>query len=235
MTLDRLKDQNERYREHYDKLTEGRSEREAAELAVGGQFEEIGKLELTLLRKFGLANEHYVVDVGCGSGRLTRQLAQVHQGKYLGTDVVPELLEHARSLSANHDWGFRQVDDLTIPEADDSADFVCFFSVFTHLLHEQSFLYLREAARVLKPGGRIIFSFLEFAIPSHWAIFEGNLNVYETNHLNMFMDRQAIAAWAEHLDLCVEAILSGHEPQVEESVGKRNSLGQSVSVLAKNE
>ena len=67
------------------------------------------------------------------------------------------------------------------------------------------------------------------------AIFEGNLNAYETNHLNMFMDRQAIAAWAEHLDLCVEAILSGHEPQVEESVGKRNSLGQSVSVLAKNE
>jgi ubiquinone/menaquinone biosynthesis C-methylase UbiE len=63
-----------------------------------------------------------------------------------------------------------------IPEKDGEADFVCFFSVLTHLLHEQGFVYLQEAKRVLKPGGKIVFSFLEFAVPDHWAVFEGTVN-----------------------------------------------------------
>jgi SAM-dependent methyltransferase len=62
-----------------------------------------------------------------------------------------------------------------IPEADGVAEMVCFFSVFTHLVQEESFLYLQEAERVLKPGGRIIASYLDIADPSHWSIFEANV------------------------------------------------------------
>ena len=48
---------------------------EALRLAVGGEFEAVGKLEYYLLRSLGLNTRHLVVDVGCGSGRLARQLA----------------------------------------------------------------------------------------------------------------------------------------------------------------
>lgn len=228
-----LQEQNERYRRHFQSLaSDQREEKNAAELAVGGDFERIGKIEFEILRKFGLETHHSVVDIGCGSGRLASCLAETHAGPYLGTDIVPELLEHARNLVTKQDWRFEVVKGLTIPMEDSQAKFVCFFSVFTHLLHEQTFLYLKEAHRVLKTGGKIIFSFLEFRIPSHWTAFEGSLQVEDTPHLNMFMDRHAIRAWADHLDLKLEAILDGDKPQVE-AYKNRDSLGQSVAVLVK--
>ena len=35
---------------------------------------------------------------------------------------------------------------------------VCAFSVFTHIEHEDSYLYLEEALRIVRPGGRFVFS-----------------------------------------------------------------------------
>ena len=48
----------------------------------------------------------------------------------------------------------------------------------------------------------------------------------------MFMDRDAISAWAMHLDMKVEKILDGNKPQVANYKGL-DSLGQSVAVLVK--
>jgi len=129
------------------------------------------------------------------------------------------------------------MDLLEIPERDDAADMICFFSVFTHLLHEHSFTYLREAARVVRPGGRLVFSFLEYAL--HWPIFEQTVaDVDGALPLNVFLGRDAIAAWAHHLELDVISIegnttLPLHEPIVL-SDGTRASelaLGQSLAVL----
>ena len=69
-------------------------------------------------------------------------------------------------------WRFELVLEPKIPEVDECADMVCFISVFTHLMQEESFLYLREAQRVLKPGGRILASYLDINAPEHWKIFE---------------------------------------------------------------
>ena len=43
-----------------------------------------------------------------------------------------------------------------IPAPDGEADMVCFFSVLTHLLHEESYVYLQDARRVLKPTGKLV-------------------------------------------------------------------------------
>jgi ubiquinone/menaquinone biosynthesis C-methylase UbiE len=113
----------------------------------------------------GLQPDGYLFDVGCGPGRLAKPLSAYLNGRYLGIDIVPELVEHARATVDRPDWRFKVADGLTIPEKVGEANQVCFFSVLTHLLHEQSFRYLEEARRVLKPTGRIIFSFLEFGAP----------------------------------------------------------------------
>ena len=143
----------------------------AAKLAVGGEFDATGRVLRATLIHHGLRPEHYVIDVGCGSGRLAKPLSEYLTGKYIGIDVVPELLQYARNLVNRPEWRFELAQGLTIPEEDQKADFVCFFSVFTHLLHEESYVYLREAKRVLKPGGKIALSFLDFQLESHWKIF----------------------------------------------------------------
>ena len=59
---------------------------EAVRLAVGGEFEAVGKLEYYLLRSLGLTTGHLVVDAGCGSGRLAQQLAPDKGIRHIGTD-----------------------------------------------------------------------------------------------------------------------------------------------------
>ena len=210
--------------------------------AVGGDFVAIGKLEYYLLRSLGLGDGQLVVDVGCGCGRLGCQLAPFPGIRYIGSDVVPRLLAYAEQLCSRPDWSFVHVGGTTIACPDSSAQFVCFFSVFTHLLHEDSYRYFREARRCLKPGGKLVMSFLEFRAPTHWPFFaSSDDNPKPDRHLDQFIERDAIHAWAGHSDLDVVSIRSGdtlHIPIPEEIVfdsgtrmGSLATIGQSVAIL----
>jgi SAM-dependent methyltransferase len=217
----------------------------AMSLAVGGQFEAFGAIEVETLKHFGLAEDDYLVDVGCGSGRLSRPLADYLRGRYLGIDIVPELVDHARRITGRPDWRFETADGLSIPEADGVADMACFFSVFTHLLQEESYVYLRDAVRVLRPGGLVVFSFLEFSVDALWDVFEGMVSsVGRVDHpLNIFLGRDAVDAWAAHLGLEVVAVHRGDEPFITlpEALTLENgtrvegtiAFGQSVCALRK--
>lgn len=236
------------YRASYAAKTEGflaeHDIQEAMSLSVGGEFEAVGALEFCLLRSLGLAPEHTVIDVGCGSGRLAVQLRDYLTGIYIGMDVVPALYQHAQALCKRPDWRFYTAPGTTIPETDESADFVVFFSVFTHLLHEETYRYLADTVRVLKPGGRIVFSFLEFRIPSHWAVFDASVqDTRPEKVLNQFMDRDMIAGFAERLGLDVVDLHDGDKPHIPLDRAIRwddgrvmegaGNLGQSVCVLGK--
>ena len=216
-------------------------EDQALRRAIGGEFEAMGQIERDLLISQGLRPDGFVVDVGCGSGRLAHPLSAYLNGPYLGTDVEPNLLAYARDLVGRPDWRFELSNGFALPAEDATADIVCFFSVFTHLRHEESYRYLEEAKRILKPTGRIVFSFLEFAVPNHWAVFDNNLlTAGDYQHLNQFMSRDGIEAWAEHLELRVE-MWRGDQPHIPllkpvtleggEHYDSLGALGQSVAVM----
>jgi SAM-dependent methyltransferase len=232
------------YPEHLAALRARLGNDEAFQAAIGGDFVAVGKLEYHLLRSLGLADGHLVVDVGCGSGRLACQLAPFEGIRYLGTDVVGELLDYARKLTKRPDWDFVQTNGVSIPCGNNIADYAVFFSVFTHLLHEETFRYFLETARILKPGGFLVFSFLEFRISCHWATFIASVgDVNPGKHLNQFLDRDAIAAWAENSGFSEPQIFDGdrgHIPIPEEirwdngnRMGTLGNLGQSVAILRK--
>lgn len=217
----------------------------AMSIAVGGEFEAVGVLELGVLKHFGLKPDDYLVDVGCGSGRLTTQVSGYLTGKYLGIDIVPDLLKYARSIAKRDDWRFEEAQGLVIPERDNKVDMVCFFSVLTHLLHEQGYVYLQEAKRVLKPGGQIVFSFLDFTVDGHWPVFETTIKSIDTRDrsLNVFISKDATEVWAKHLEMDIVALEDADgkfiplsKPlQLESGVVMEGfgSLGQSVCVLRK--
>lgn len=208
---------------------------EAMERAVGGQFKTMGAVERQLLVQSGLKPGHAIIDVGCGSGRLAMALASylTAPDAYLGTDVVPELLAYARARCPAT-WRFELVEDLKIPAGDGCTDFVVFFSVFTHLLQHESYCYLSEARRVLRSGGRVVFSFLE--LPHNWKIFEETVKVAQAGkplqHLNEFMSRQTIKAFARRLDFDVVEIRHGGEPVIQMPYGPAR-FGQSFAVMQK--
>lgn len=97
--------------------------------------------------------EQRVLDFGCGWGRITQLLLPFFPvaGIY-GGDVMEEALQHCRRSGLRnefqrlHPWppsGF----------ADASFDFVVGYSVFSHLAEDNSFAWIREFSRILKPGG----------------------------------------------------------------------------------
>jgi ubiquinone/menaquinone biosynthesis C-methylase UbiE len=183
---------------------------EAIRLAVGGSWDAAAALEEGALRLAGVGPDADLVDVGCGAGRLAERLRHSHLGRYLGTDVVRELLEHAQGIAPA--WQFELVESCTIPWPDRSADAVCFFSVLTHLPHEASYAYLREAARVLKPAGRVVVSFLELAEPEHWPIFEQMVASLDIRgYHNQFIHREDLGRLAERAGLSVERLIGGSE------------------------
>jgi SAM-dependent methyltransferase len=219
------------YVSHVDNLKTLMPEGAAMEEAVGGDFAYMGAIQSGILRHYGLPSDGYLVDVGCGSGRLAKPVSEYLKGRYLGIDLVPDLVAHAKKLVGRPDWRFEVIEHIEIPEADGMADMVCFFSVLTHLLHEQGYWYLEEAKRVLKPGGRIVFSFLEFTEPAHWPVFVDTLQGTKGRQifpLNMFIDRDALPVWAQHLGLELIDIRSSSDV-----IAQGGNLGQALCVMQK--
>lgn len=208
------------YAAHTDRLiSEESNKSEAVERAIGSashdDFEVIGAMQRDLLVAYGLQQASSVVEVGCGSGRLAVQLVDWLQGPYLGTDVVPTLLDHAASIASAPNMRYEKVTGLSIPAPTASADIVCAFSVFTHLLHEESFAYMQDCVRVLRPGGVLVFSFLEYRVPSHWDVMAGNLRAVGRHEvLNQFLSLDAVEVWAQHLQCEVVDIFRGDEPYI---------------------
>jgi SAM-dependent methyltransferase len=214
--------------------------------SIGGNFYHFGIFQRELLLQQGLKENDTVLDIGCGSGRLANALKDMSGLTLIGIDVVDDLLDYAKELCQRDDWSFIKSTDFKIPMEDNSVDMVTCFSVFTHLLHEETYAYLAEVRRVLKPGGKIVFSFLDFSIAEHWSVFVSNLiQIEEHVHLNQFIDPQAIQIWCGHLDLTVEAIFSGNQPYIDlkapvkgengEVFEGKVSLGQSVCIAQKPE
>ena len=114
---------------------------------------------LEILYKNGLSMEKFdaVLDFGCGIGRVIRHFRNVHGPRYYGTDYNPKLIAWCRHnlkfarFSTNHLIGKLEFKDRQF-------DFIYALSVFTHLREEQQHFWIKELARILKPGGYLFLT-----------------------------------------------------------------------------
>ena len=204
---------------------------EAMSRAVGGDYESVGVLERAVLAHAGLRNGQRLIDLGCGSGRLAWALGQAVQIEYLGIDIVQALLDYATKRSPAQ-YRFVLNRTLSIPADDGWADMVSAFSVFTHLLHHETYLYLEDIFRVLRPGGRLVFSFLEFGWPLHWPEFLLTADAQRRKtlpHLNQYTERAVIDLWCEKLGYVRERYIDGTDAPW----GNAPPLWQSLAILRK--
>jgi ubiquinone/menaquinone biosynthesis C-methylase UbiE len=97
------------------------------------------------------------LDIGIGGGRTAALLAG-NAGCYLGIDYTPEMVEIAR---ANHpDLAFQLMDARNLQAIDERSQDVVVFSYngLDSVDPEGRLAVLREAYRVLAPGGAFVFS-----------------------------------------------------------------------------
>jgi ubiquinone/menaquinone biosynthesis C-methylase UbiE len=94
-----------------------------------------------------------VLEVGCGTGVLTRTLARWPDvGAVVGVDVAPSLLIKARDLATDlPNVTFQESDGRSLPFEDEIFDVVVFDSTLSHVPAPEG--ALAEAFRVLRPLG----------------------------------------------------------------------------------
>lgn len=98
-----------------------------------------------------------VLDCGCGPGTITIGLAKaVAPGQVVGTEIEEAHVELARANAARHDLPnlqFKPASIYELPFADNSFDAIFISAVLSNL--SEPLRGLREAYRVLRPGGLI--------------------------------------------------------------------------------
>jgi SAM-dependent methyltransferase len=134
-----------------------------------------------------LRPDERVLDVGCGIGRMARPLVgHLDGGTYDGFDpnavgigwCQARYPPHFRFTLVDlynaryHPTGTLKAADVRFPYDDDTFDFAILTSVLTHLLEDEAAQYLRETARVLRPGGRALATFFLLDGVSRAAIDE---------------------------------------------------------------
>jgi 2-polyprenyl-3-methyl-5-hydroxy-6-metoxy-1,4-benzoquinol methylase len=109
-----------------------------------------------ILRRF-LRPEMTVLDFGCGPGFLAREVSR-HVKQVVAADVSHGVTACARVLNAAPNLKYVTNRPANLAAVDDrSIDLVYSFAVFQHLLKEQTVVFFREFARVLRPGGSGLF------------------------------------------------------------------------------
>jgi ubiquinone/menaquinone biosynthesis C-methylase UbiE len=126
-----------------------------------------------------------VLDVGCGSGAVTREVARRvgSRGVAVGLDPSPALLAVARELAKEAGVGdrieFREGDALRLPFPDGSFDAVVCVTVLSHVPRGET--AIPEFVRVLRPGGRL-------------GVFDLDTDMTAFTHPDRVLTRRIVAA-----------------------------------------
>lgn len=227
----------------YERLYETHARRDASDEAVGaGDFDVIGRIELELLVMEGLKPTDTLVDFGCGTGRLAvHAIPVLAGGMYIGIDIAETFLTRAdariRGLFSQPPCRVRWAKQTTsvFPLEDHSVDMMCAFSVFTHMEHEDSYRYLTDARRVVRPDGRFVFSCLPMTLALAKDVFleQASLEIGErwsnprsvTTSVDLMTEVIRLAGWR------VVRWYAGDEANIGLRDSEMRALGQSSCVL----
>jgi SAM-dependent methyltransferase len=145
-------------------------------ISGNGPFRLLGDNNLHLCGSIGqLKPEDSVLDIGCGIGRTALAMAKflTSKGSYTGLDVIKFAVEwcqrHVAGMHPNFSFVYADIQNETynrrgkiiphlydFPFENETFTFSLATSLFTHLLPLTAERYIKEAERVLRPGGRFL-------------------------------------------------------------------------------
>jgi SAM-dependent methyltransferase len=128
-------------------------ERLAGVLETRGADPQQQAMRRSFLADIAFPPRAHVLEVGCGTGVLSRALARWPGiNSVVGVDTAPSLLDKARELAADlANLAFQEADGRSLPFEAGAFDVVIFDSTLSHVAQPEG--ALAQAFRVLRPAG----------------------------------------------------------------------------------
>lgn len=128
-------------------------------------------------QQYGLKQRN-CLEIGCGAGRLTKQLAMSFDHVY-AVDVSEHMIARARNAVAGNNVEFSVIDGLNLPQSECSVSAIFSAHVLQHLDNVAvGYSYFREFFRVLDAGGTIMIHFPIYQFPVDQGI-TGSLMAFQ--------------------------------------------------------
>lgn len=159
-------------------------------------------LDVAMLAELGSVAGHKILDVGCGEGRFCRML-RARGANTVGLDPVSKLLHQAVTSEEGH---YLCGSGEALPFASGTFDSVIFYLVLLDIPDFQK--ALREAYRVLRPGGNVLMTDISSLISASpdWS-WDENESAFQMSVKNYFEERPEIVEWANI------RVINYHRPQ----------------------
>ncbi|HEY1256312.1 MAG TPA: class I SAM-dependent methyltransferase [Terracidiphilus sp.] len=166
----RLWSSRNNFLDFYSRVVDDYATHVSPELAVGSDSHEhwlsVGRFQFDFLVAHGLRREHRFLDIGCGNLRLGACLIPyLNELGYTGIDISPRIVTAALDTIKTYNLQNKLPRIFLVSETnyeffpENYFDVVNAHSVFSHLPTEEIEKVLREAYRVLKPGGWFDFTY----------------------------------------------------------------------------
>lgn len=156
-----------------------------------------------------------ILDIGCGAGFLTNALAKEGH-RVTGIDLSAKSLEVAKKKDATQSVKYLQLDAFGLPFPEHSFDVVCAMDFLEHV--EMPGQIVREASRLLRPGGLFFFhtfnrnwlSWLIVIKGVEWCVPNTPANM----HLYSFFIKPAeLKGWCKEVGLSLKEV-RGLSPKI---------------------
>jgi len=132
---------------------------------VGNAYAEHGEIQLELLLREGLKKDDYVLEIGCGALVASIPIMYfLQKGHFVGIDPNKWLIDATLQINEN----LEIVDDkqpvflydanFDASSSNISFDYIIAHSIMSHAPLWQFKLFLKNCSKVLKDGGKVIFS-----------------------------------------------------------------------------
>lgn len=145
-----------------------------------------------------------ILEIGCGGGKFSERLVGLG-GSLVCADVSSKMIERTRArLVGKKGVAFQKLNGHDLHQFKPGIfDFVFSFDTFVHIDMEDTYSYLEEIRRVLKPGGKGLLHFANLNSQAGWRKFVEEVPFYRGN--NEYYNRFRFLTW-EIVELFISSL-----------------------------